>query len=574
MKYKFKKLIKSCVERSEYMDYLNRLNVKNKLKYGFTAVISLFSIITIISICGINSVRSNFGKFYNSSYQVLKVSMQMRENIKSVDGNFFRACTSSIDKADEYIELSENQAQEVVSLLDDLKAKYTSKLGLMEKFNEILAEVVPVREELLSQLKAKDQKEALETYINKYQPLLNQETEILKQIEVEISNLADLDYQNSNRNTKIIGGIIILVLITTIIMSFYISKMITGSVVNPVQEILNASEQISKGNLDVDIKYTSEDELGLLAGSMKETIATLKLYIYNISEVLDRISKGDMRAKVEVEYLGDFAKIKNSINNITSSLSTMISKINISATEMTNTSSQISAVANNLAAGTTEQSIAIEDLMENINKISGQINMVAVNAGNTKELSEESQIMVNMGMEHINKIFEAMNNISKASDEISEFISNINEIAKQTKLLALNASIEASRAGEAGRGFYVVASEVEKLAISSSEATKEIENLVRVTLKTVEEGKNIVDNTQTSFMDIVNTTNKAGDLVTEISTSANESARVVSEFVKGIEQIADAVQTSSATAEESAASSTELSHNAEVLRDLIEGFSI
>lgn len=98
--------------------------------------------------------------------------------------------------------------------------------------------------------------------------------------------------------------------------------------------------------------------------------------------------------------------------------------------------------------------------------------------------------------------------------------------------------------------------------------------MVRVTLKTVEEGKIIVDNTQTSFMDIVNITNKAGDLVTHISTSANESARVVSEFVKGVEQIAEAVQTSSATAEESAASSTELSHNAEVLRDLIEGFSI
>lgn len=556
------------------MDYLNRLSVKSKLKYAFSSIIFLFTIITIISICGINTGRNNYGQFYNSSYHVLKVSMQMRENIKSVDGNFFRACTSDVDKADEYIELSEKQAQEVVSLLDDLKAKYSSKLGLMEKFNEIVAEIVPIREELLSQLKDKDQKGALETYINKYQPLLNQETDILKQIEVEISNLADSDYKSSDRNIKIISCIIILVLIITIIMSVYISKMITGSVVNPVQEILNASEQISKGNLDVDIEYTSEDELGLLAGSMKETIATLKLYIYNISEVLDRISKGDMRAKVEVEYIGDFAKIKNSINNITSSLSTMISKINISATEMTNTSSQISAVANNLAAGTTEQSIAIEDLMENINKISGQINMVAVNAGNTKELSEESQIMVNMGMEHINKTFEAMNNISKASDEISEFISNINEIAKQTKLLALNASIEASRAGEAGRGFSVVASEVEKLALSSSEATKEIENLVRVTLKTVEEGKNIVDNTQTSFMDIVNTTNKAGDLVTEISTSANESARVVSEFVKGIEQIADAVQTSSATAEESAASSTELSHNAEVLRDLIEGFSI
>ncbi|APF21201.1 methyl-accepting chemotaxis protein [Clostridium butyricum] len=556
------------------MDYLNSLNVKNKLRYGFAAVISLFTIIIIVSICGINSVRNNFGEFYNSSYHVLKVSMKMRESIKSVDGNFFRACTSNIDKVDDYIELSEKQAQEVVSLLDVLKAKYISKLGLMEKFNEIIAEIVPIREEMLSQLKARDQKGALEIYINKYQPLLNQETDILQQIEVEVSDLADSNYLNSDRNTKIICGVIILVLIITIIMSVYISKIITVSVVNPVQQILNASEQISKGNLDVDIEYNSKDELGLLAESMKETIAVLKLYIYNISEVLDRVSKGDMTAKVEMEYIGDFDKIKNSINNITSSLATMISKINLSATEMTNTSSQISAVANNLAAGTTEQSIAIEDLMENINKISGQINMVAVNAGNTKELSEESQIMVNRGMDHINKTLDAMNNISKASDGISKFISNINEIAKQTKLLALNASIEASRAGEAGRGFSVVASEVEKLALSSSEATKEIENLVRITLKTVEEGKSIVDNTQTSFMDIVNITNKAGDLVTHISTSANESARVVSEFVKGVEQIAEAVQTSSATAEESAASSTELSHNAEVLRELIEGFSI
>ncbi|EEP56021.1 methyl-accepting chemotaxis protein [Clostridium butyricum] len=556
------------------MDYLNSLNVKNKLRYGFAAVISLFTIITIVSICGINSVRNNFGEFYNSSYHVLKVSMKMRESIKSVDGNFFRACTSNIDKVDDYIELSEKQAQEVVSLLDVLKAKYISKLGLMEKFNEIIAEIVPIREEMLSQLKARDQKGALEIYINKYQPLLNQETDILQQIEVEVSDLADSNYLNSDRNTKIICGVIILVLIITIIMSVYISKIITVSVVNPVQQILNASEQISKGNLDVDIEYNSKDELGLLAESMKETIAVLKLYIYNISEVLDRVSKGDMTAKVEMEYIGDFDKIKNSINNITSSLATMISKINLSATEMTNTSSQISAVANNLAAGTTEQSIAIEDLMENINKISGQINMVAVNAGNTKELSEESQIMVNRGMDHINKTLDAMNNISKASDGISKFISNINEIAKQTKLLALNASIEASRAGEAGRGFSVVASEVEKLALSSSEATKEIENLVRITLKTVEEGKSIVDNTQTSFMDIVNITNKAGDLVTNISISANESARVVSEFVKGVEQIAEAVQTSSATAEESAASSTELSHNAEVLRELIEGFSI
>lgn len=295
------------------MDYLNSLSVKNKLRYGFAAVISLFTIITIVSICGINSVRNNFGEFYNSSYHVLKVSMKMRESIKSVDGNFFRACTSNIDKVDDYIELSEKQAQEVVSLLDFLKAKYISKLGLMEKFNEIVAEIVPIREEMLSHLKAKDQKGALEIYINKYQPLLNQETDILQQIEVEVSDLADSNYLNSDRNTKIIGGVIILVLIITIIMSVYISKMITGSVVNPVQQILNASKQISKGNLDVDIEYNSEDELGLLAESMKETIAVLKLYIYNISEVLDRVSKGDMTAKVEMEYIGDFDKIKNSI---------------------------------------------------------------------------------------------------------------------------------------------------------------------------------------------------------------------------------------------------------------------
>jgi len=289
---------------------------------------------------------------------------------------------------------------------------------------------------------------------------------------------------------------------------------------------------------------------------------------------LDSLAEGDCTVETHEDYKGDFVTIKTALNTIVSNLNRMFSDINQSADQVASGADQVSSGAQALSQGATEQASSIEELSASITEIAGQVNQNATNSAAANKTSIEASAEVTHGNEQMQQMIGAMVEISDSSKQIGKIIKTIEDIAFQTNILALNAAVEAARAGTAGKGFAVVADEVRNLASKSAEAAKNTTVLIESSIKAVENGTKIADETGKSLSVIIEGVQKTSDLIAEISKSSNEQATAINQVTQGVDQISAVVQTNSATSEESAATSEELSGQAQVLKDTLAFFKL
>ena len=276
-----------------------------------------------------------------------------------------------------------------------------------------------------------------------------------------------------------VGFVVIIVcLIIAVILSRKTGKKILTTILEPLHEIENAAKELTEGNLHSTLEYKSEDEIGRLAQSMRESIYILGSYVDDIDRAMKLFSDGNFDVKPEVEWKGDFIGILNSFLAFEKSMSSTVKGIRHVSEEVSSGAEQVSMSSNELAEGATNQAAVVEELTATVSNVSEQVEK---NSKTTKEISKRVEKLGDNILESNSKMHEmvnSMNEISKASKEIDKIITTINEIASQTNLLALNASIEAARAGEAGKGFSVVALEVGKLAKSCTDLNNRITSTV------------------------------------------------------------------------------------------------
>lgn len=381
---------------------------------------------------------------------------------------------------------------------------------------------------------------------------------------------ADELYSSANKLTVLLIGVFILIAITG---SIYIVKSIT----KPVHEIDLVARKIADGDLNESIHYQSKDELGVLAANFNKTVTRLRdyvNYIDEISKVLDEIADGQLVFQLQYDYAGEFAKVKKSLNHISDSLNDTLGQINQSADQVASGSNQVASGAQALSQGATEQASSVEELAATINEISGQVkNNAEIAQGASQKAGRVGEEMSESNRK-MQEMIEAMGEISRGSSEIGKIIKTIEDIAFQTNILALNAAVEAARAGAAGKGFAVVADEVRNLASKSAEASKNTAGLIESSLKSVENGTRIADETAQALLAAVNSVQEVTSDVDRISKASEEQARSISQVTQGVDQISAVVQTNSATAEESAAASEELSGQAQMLKSLVGRFKL
>lgn len=359
-----------------------------------------------------------------------------------------------------------------------------------------------------------------------------------------------------------------------ILIGIVASVMLANSITNPIIEIKAAAVKMAEGDYDVDVSYKSNDELGSLAQSMRGMIDMTKSVILDLTRGLDEISGGNFNISPRVEYIGVFEKIKFAMVKIICDLSGTLSQIQQATDQVASGSEQVASGSQALAQGATEQASSIEELSASISEVSQQIISNAKNTSSTKTLAEKAGADIDTSNRQMAEMIDAMTEISVSSSKISKIIKTIEDIAFQTNILALNAAVEAARAGEAGKGFAVVADEVRSLATKSSDAAKQTNLLIDGSVKSVESGVKIANDTASSLSEVVTGANQIVELIAKISDASTEQSMAISQINLGIEQISAVVQTNSATSEQSAAASEELNGQANIMKGLVSKFKL
>ena len=333
------------------------------------------------------------------------------------------------------------------------------------------------------------------------------------------------------------------------------------------------SVSIPKVEYDKDTEDIAKEQ-DAIAGVVLESTGILKSYVDEISKVLATIASGDLTQGITRDYVGDFATVKDSINNIRKSLNQTMSDIYAASEQVLSGAQQISSSSMDLANGTTKQASSVQELTAVINEISQQTKQNADNAYEANTLSNKSTKNAHEGNNGMGQMLEAMQNIKESSGNISKIIGTIQNIAFQTNLLALNASVEAARAGDHGKGFSVVAEEVRNLAVRSQESATQTTRLIEESINKVDTGSSIANSTAGALETILNSSVEVLKIINSISAASKEQAEAIEQISISLEQISSVVQSNSAVSEETAAAAQELNSQAELMRQLVSYFKL
>ncbi len=353
-----------------------------------------------------------------------------------------------------------------------------------------------------------------------------------------------------------------------------ISLRITRLTLKPIKIISEAFEEIAKGNLGTTIAYDKQDEMGRMATLINQTMRGQSLVMGDLVEKFTKISQGDLRIQVDVDYPGDFATLKDTIEATAGALNGTMHTIHVAAEQVGTGSDQVSCGAQALAAGSAEQAASIEELAASVEKIAEQAEENASAVMDASYSIQQANSGVGAGNEHMEQLMQAMSDISATSNQIANITKVIEDIAFQTNILALNAAIEAARAGSAGKGFAVVADEVRNLAAKSAEAAKQTGELIQTSVTAVERGAEISTQTAQVLQEVGTSAAAVAGSFERIEQAIAEQTVAIDQIKDGLTQISAVVQTNAATAEENSATSEEMSAQAAMLRQEVGKFKL
>jgi methyl-accepting chemotaxis protein len=403
---------------------------------------------------------------------------------------------------------------------------------------------------------------------------------------------------------EMLAGLVALVLIGTAVFMFV-------TVIRPLRALTGGMRELAAGNFDVVLPGVGrKDEIGGIAGAVDEFKMRLaeKMrmeaereaeiarreqaerderarleaeqarivaeVVAELGQGLENLAKGNLTYRVSKEFTAEYKKIQSDFNGAIEQLQDTVQRIASSSMEIQNAAAEIATATTDLSQRTEEQAASLEETSASMEEIAATVKQNAENAQRANELTRETREVAGRGEAVVAEAVTAMAGIEESSRKISDIISVIDEIARQTNLLALNAAVEAARAGEAGRGFAVVASEVRSLAQRSSQAAKDIKDLIVNSSGQVEHGVQLVNRAGDSLKDILQSIRSVADIVADIANASSEQAAGIDQINRALAQMDEVTQQNSALVEENAATAKTLEDQSSALDGRVAVFQL